>query len=58
MAQPSSIPETLSIRLKPEIRIALEKEAKKDGRKIAQYVVRLLTLDLKDKGYTWGTDDR
>lgn len=47
MAKTSAI----SVRVTDETKMAVEKAAEDDGRSVASYVERLLTLHLKEKGY-------
>ncbi|KAA0675718.1 ribbon-helix-helix protein, CopG family [Roseomonas genomospecies 6] len=40
----------ISVRVEEELKAALEKAAKDDGRTVAQYVERLLIAHLREKG--------
>ena len=41
----------ISVRVEDELKAAVEKAAKEDGRTVAQYVERVLIAHLRDKGY-------
>ncbi|KAA1052950.1 ribbon-helix-helix protein, CopG family [Azospirillum argentinense] len=41
----------ISVRVEDEVKAAVEKAAKDDGRTVAQYVERLLIAHLKEKAY-------
>jgi hypothetical protein len=41
----------ISVRVEPDVKAAVEKAAKVDGRTVAQYVERLLVAHLREKGF-------
>ncbi len=42
---------SIGIRVEPDLKAAVEKAAKDDGRTVAQWIERLMTSELRDKGY-------
>ena len=42
---------SIGIRVEPDLKAAVEKAAKDDGRTVAQWIERLMTSTLREKGY-------
>jgi hypothetical protein len=42
---------SIGIRVEPDLKAAVERAAKDDGRTVAQWIERLMTGVLRDKGY-------
>lgn len=47
----------ISVRVEEDLKAAVEKAAKEDGRTVAQYVERVLVTHLKEKGFLSEKED-